>query len=88
MANGRNGHISNVLLLADKDNEIAKELVPTHPHPEAECTAQGTTSKRKIVIMDHAQASSLNVVVHYLTNYRQNTQDLRFLKRKCNSKEV
>ena len=68
MANGRNGHISNALLLADKDNETAKELVPTHLHPEAECTAQGITSKRKIVIMDHAQASFLNVAVHYLAS--------------------
>ena len=72
MANGRNGHISNAPLLADKDNETAKELVPTHPHQEAECTAQGITSKRKIVIMDYAQASFLNVAVHYLANYGQN----------------
>ena len=87
MANGRNGPISNALLLADKDNETAKELAPTLPHQEGECTAQGMTSKRKIVIMDRAQASSLNVGLHYLTNCRQNPQDLRFLKKKCYSKE-
>ena len=58
MANGRNGPISNAPLLADWDNETVKELVPTHPHQEAECTAQGITSKRKTVIMDRAQVSS------------------------------
>ena len=58
MANGRNGPISNAPLLADWDNETAKELAPTHPHQEAECTAQGITSKRKIVITDRAQVSS------------------------------
>ena len=68
MVSGRNGPISNVLLLADKDNETAKELVPAHPPQEAELTAQGITSKRKIVTMDRAQASSLNVGLLYLTN--------------------
>jgi len=59
MVSGRNGPISNVLLFADKDNETAKELVPTHPPKEAELTAQGITSKRKIATMDRAQASFL-----------------------------
>ena len=57
MANGHNGPTSNALLLADWDNETVKELVPTHPLQEAECTAQGITLKRKTVIMDRAQAS-------------------------------
>ena len=60
MANGHNGHIFNVLFLADKDNETANELVPIHPHREAECTAQGITSKRYIVTMDRVQASLIN----------------------------
>ena len=60
MANGRNGPISNAPLLADWDNETAKELAPTHPHQEAECTAQGITSKRYIVTMDRVQASLIN----------------------------
>jgi len=80
MVSGRNGPIFNVLLLADKDSETAKELVPTHPHPEAECTAQGITSKRKIVIMDRAQASSLNVGLHYLSDCRQKPARLHLFK--------
>ena len=64
MASGRNGPISNALLLADKENETAKELAPTHPPQEAECTAQGITSKRWIVTMNRAQVSSLNVSLH------------------------
>ena len=82
MANGHNGPISNALLLADKDNETAKELAPTLPHQEGECTAQGMTSKRKIVIMDRAQASSLNVGLPYLANCRQKSPRTPLFKEK------
>ena len=67
MVSGRNGPLSNVLLLADKDNKTANELVPTHPPQEAGSTAQGVTSKRYIVTMDRAQVSCLNVGLHHLT---------------------
>ena len=70
MANGRNGHIFNVLFLADKDNETANELVPTHPHQEVECTAQGNTSKRYIVTMVLAQVSLINVNLHNITKLK------------------
>lgn len=77
MANGHNGPIFNVLFLADKVNETANELVPTHPHQEVECTAQGITSKRYIVTMGRAQASSLNIGLHYLTKLKS-PQDFIF----------
>ena len=64
MVSGHNGPISNVLFLAGKVNETAKELVPAHPPQEAELTAQEITSKRYIVIMDRAQARCLNVCLH------------------------
>ena len=67
MVSGRNGPISNVLFLADKVNETANELVPSHPHQEEECIAQGITSKRYIVTTDRAQASCLNVCLSYFS---------------------
>ena len=70
MANGRNGHIFNVLFLADKDDETANELVPTHPHQEAECTAQEIISKRYIVTMGLAQASLISVDLHIITKLK------------------
>ena len=70
MANGRNGHIFNVLFLVNKDNETVNELVPTHPRQEAECTVQGNTSKRYIVTMALAQASLINVNLHNITKLK------------------
>ena len=46
MVNGRTGPISRVLFLADKENETARVLVPTHPPRGAEKIAQGLAWKR------------------------------------------
>ena len=46
MVNGRNGLISNVRLLAEKETKTANEPVPTHHPQEADFTAQGITLKR------------------------------------------
>ena len=77
MANGHNGPIFSVLFIADKDSETANELVPIHPHQEAECTAQGITSKRYFVTMGLAQASLINVNLHNITK-RKSCKTSRF----------
>jgi len=61
MVNGRIGPTFHVVFLADKVNETAHELAPTHPLREAEKIAQEIAFKRYIVTIRHAQASCLDV---------------------------